>query len=133
MRMDVEELMGWLSRFGELVTMSVRIFRECSGLCGDLSIRYLMILLGLDLINFCRYFGYEVESCYDDVLKMCGNSIMKGFHETVDVGKRLSAGEYIGNDFLKHIINELPMIYLCLSRMIASNISKSKTLSHLIK
>ncbi len=123
--MDVDGLMKWLSRFGELVTMSVRVSRECSSLCVDLSLRYLTIVLGLDLINFCSYLDHALESgsCYDDVLKSCGAVTAQDVLEIINIGRKLSANEYTDLNVLEAIMDRLPETYLCLSRMVATYIS----------
>ncbi len=120
--MKMDELMKWLSRFGELVTMSVRVSRECGDLCVELSLRYLMILLGLDLINFCNYLGHSSDtSCVEDILKTCGPQASQDVLETIRIGRELSSGEYVELDIIKSIASRLPETYLCLSRKVASH------------
>ncbi|MEM1680676.1 MAG: hypothetical protein QXZ56_05620 [Sulfolobales archaeon] len=116
--------MEWLSWFGELVTMNVRISRECAGLCADLSQKYLTILTALELTNFCKYLGHHSESsCYDDVLKVCGDEVVQNISKIVSIGKDLSNGKNVELSILKTFNIKLPEIYLCLSRIAATYIS----------
>lgn len=125
MAVDVDGLMKWLSRFGELVTMGVRVSRECSGLCTDLSLRYLTIIIGLDLINLCNYLGYrlEINSCYDDIFKSCGATVAQDVLEIISISRKLSVNEYVELSVLEAIMSRLPETYLCLSRMVTTYIS----------
>ncbi|MCX8186660.1 MAG: hypothetical protein RMH77_06095 [Sulfolobales archaeon] len=125
--MNVDELMKWLSRFGELVTMGVRISKECNSLCYDLSLRYLTILISLDVVNFCSYLNFESEAaCYDRVLDVCDEAVVRKIESIVEYGRKLSLGEYVELDLLESVNNELPGIYLCLSRIVANEVSVFK-------
>lgn len=113
-----------MSWFGELVTMNVRISKECAGLCADLSLKYLTILTGLELTNFCNYLGYPSESsCYDDVLNKCGDEVTQKISKIISISKDLSNGKNVENHILKTLNVKLPEIYLCLSRIAATYIS----------
>ncbi len=126
MVVDVEYLKYWLVRYGELVTMVVRVLRECSGLCCELSLKYLTMLLGLDIVKLCRYLNYGlVDECLKELSNVCSEYSGK-VGTLVSVSRRLSEGEFVLFEDLTNLLgvdgSDISGIYLCLSRLITQNL-----------
>lgn len=134
MVVDVEYLKYWLVRYGELVTMVVRVLRECSGLCCELSLRYLTMLLGLDIVKLCRHLNYGlIDVCLEELGSICSEYSGK-VNTLVGISRRLSEGEFVLFDELTNLLGVdggyISGIYLCLSRIITQKLSVGEELKY---
>lgn len=119
-----QDIRSWLVRYGELVTLTQRVLRECGGVCASLSLRYLIIVLGVELNNFCRYvttgLGSGLSGNCVDVMRGLGvkEDLVSSLAELLTVSKALAEGVDVGDDVLTTLVGRLPESYALLSRTV---------------
>lgn len=114
-----DDLRGWLIRCGELATVVTRVLRECSDLCLDYALRYVLISFSLEFKRLCTYLGMEsLGECYKLVSNVCGSEFIGKLSSIVSTGELLCKGSYIELNDLMNLSHYITEVYLCMSRSI---------------
>lgn len=113
-----EELSSWLVNCGELVTIITRILRECSGMCVDYSLRYLLLLTSLEFKRLCSYVEGRFGKCYDVIYEVCGKDLASNLSKLLRISEVLIKGVYVSVDELLELTTRLPELYVCGSRSV---------------
>ena len=125
-----QDIRSWIVRYGELITLAQRVLKECSAVCASLSLRYLIIMLGLELSNFCKYLTdklrRELDSNCREVLKELGikEDLIDNLMDLASISKALTEGKDVNDDVLIALVNRLPEGYAFLSRVIFQHMLK---------
>lgn len=113
-----EELSSWLVTCGELVTTITRVLKECSSVCAEYSLKYLLLLTSLEFKRLCNYIESRFGKCYDVVYGVCGDGLANDLSKLLKIYEALAKGVYVDIDELLELATKLPELYVCSSRSV---------------